>query len=148
MSIQVLADDVISKIAAGEVIERPASVVKELIENAIDAGATELRIRIESAGKQLIEISDNGSGIARDELKFAVTRHATSKLRTADDLFRLDTLGFRGEALASAASVSKLTIVSRTADEETGNRIQVDGAKIIGQQPWLYLCLHRPTGHR
>lgn len=135
MSIQVLADDVISKIAAGEVIERPASVVKELIENAIDAGATELRIRIESAGKQLIEISDNGSGIARDELKFAVTRHATSKLRTADDLFRLDTLGFRGEALASAASVSKLTIVSRTADEETGSRIQVDGAKIIGQQP-------------
>lgn len=135
MTIHVLADDVISKIAAGEVIERPSSVVKELIENAIDAAASEIRIRIDGAGKRLIEISDDGCGIANEELRFAVTRHATSKLRVADDLFRLGTLGFRGEALASAASVSRLTIVSRTASEPVGSRIQVDGARLVSQQP-------------
>lgn len=135
MTIQVLADDVISKIAAGEVIERPASVVKELIENAIDAGANEIRIRIEAAGKQLIEVSDNGCGIAGSELRTAVTRHATSKLRTEDDLFRLITLGFRGEALASAGSVSKMSILSRSADEPIGNRIQVAGAQVVNEEP-------------
>ena len=119
MTIHVLADDVISKIAAGEVIERPSSVVKELIENAIDAAASEIRIRIDGAGKRLIEISDDGCGIANEELRFAVTRHATSKLRVADDLFRLGTLGFRGEALASAASVSRLTIVSVNQDRKS-----------------------------
>lgn len=140
MTIQVLADEVASQIAAGEVIERPASVVKELIENSIDAGATKIVIHIEGAGKKLIEIIDDGCGIPADELEVAVKRHATSKLRTAEDLFHIHTLGFRGEALAAAGSVSRMTITTRTADSETGRRIVVDGGfvtsnKTIGAPP-------------
>ena len=140
MTIQVLADEVASQIAAGEVIERPASVVKELIENAIDAGAQKITIHIEGAGKKLIEIIDDGCGIPADELEIAVKRHATSKLRTADDLFHIHTLGFRGEALAAAGSVSRMTITTRTADSETGRRIVVDGGfvtsnKTVGAPP-------------
>ena len=135
MSIQVLADEVASQIAAGEVIERPASVVKELIENAIDAGASKIIVHIESAGKKLIEITDDGCGIPADELETAVKRHATSKLRTADDLFHIKTLGFRGEALAAAGSVSRMTITTRTADSETGSRIVVDGGFVTSLKP-------------
>ena len=135
MTIQVLADEVASQIAAGEVIERPASVVKELIENAIDAGAQKITVHIESAGKKLIEIIDDGCGIAADELETAVKRHATSKLRTADDLFHIHTLGFRGEALAAAGSVSRMTITTRTADSETGHRIVVDGGFVTSNKP-------------
>ena len=135
MTIQVLADEVASQIAAGEVIERPASVVKELIENAIDAGAQKIVIHIESAGKKLIEIIDDGCGIPADELETAVKRHATSKLRTADDLFHIRTLGFRGEALAAAGSVSRMTITTRTADSETGHRIVVDGGFVTSNKP-------------
>lgn len=135
MTIQVLADEVASQIAAGEVIERPASVVKELIENAIDAGATKIVVHIESAGKKLIEITDDGCGIPADELETAVKRHATSKLRTADDLFHIKTLGFRGEALAAAGSVSRMTITTRTADSETGRRIVVDGGFVTSNKP-------------
>lgn len=135
MTIQVLADEVASQIAAGEVIERPASVVKELIENAIDAGAKKIVIHIESAGKKLIEIIDDGCGIPADELETAVKRHATSKLRTADDLFHIRTLGFRGEALAAAGSVSKMTITTRTADSETAHRIVVDGGFVTSNKP-------------
>ena len=127
MTIQVLADEVASQIAAGEVIERPASVVKEMIENAIDAGARKITVHIEEAGKKLIEIIDDGCGIPADELETAVKRHATSKLRTAEDLFHIHTLGFRGEALAAAGSVSRMTITTRTAESETAARIVVDG---------------------
>lgn len=135
MTIQVLADEVASQIAAGEVIERPASVVKELIENAIDAGAQKIVVHVENAGKKLIEIIDDGCGIPADELETAVKRHATSKLRTAEDLFHIRTLGFRGEALAAAGSVSRMTITTRTADSETAQRIVVDGGFVTSNKP-------------
>ncbi len=135
MPIQILPDDVASQIAAGEVVERPASVVKELLENALDAGAAHISITIEEAGKRVIEVADNGMGIAADEIPLAVTRHATSKLSTAEDLFRIQTLGFRGEALASIGSVSRMTITSRPKDAEMGSALQVDGGKIAALQP-------------
>lgn len=129
MPIHLLSDEVASQIAAGEVVERPASVVKELVENSLDAGARNIAIRIEGAGRRLIEVSDDGAGIARDELPLSVARHATSKLLTAEDLFHIKTLGFRGEALASIASVSRLTITTRPSDVEVGARIQVEGGQ-------------------
>jgi DNA mismatch repair protein MutL len=127
MTIQVLADDVASQIAAGEVVERPASVVKELLENALDAGATTIAIRVEQAGHKLIEIADNGSGITPADLPLAVMRHATSKLRTAEDLFHIRSLGFRGEALASVGSVSRMTVISRDKNLEIGARLLIEG---------------------
>jgi DNA mismatch repair protein MutL len=116
--IQVLAPDVVNKIAAGEVIERPASAVKELIENALDAGASEIRVDIEEGGRKLLRVTDNGHGIPHDELMLAFEPHATSKLATADDLFRVSTFGFRGEALASIGSVSRVRLLSRPAGAE------------------------------
>lgn len=131
MTIKVLTDDVASQIAAGEVVERPASVVKELLENSIDAGASRIVIRVEDAGRRLIEVSDNGAGISMDDLPLAVARHATSKLSTAEDLFHIRTLGFRGEALASIGSVSRLTILSKNPGKKIGARIVVEGGKIV-----------------
>ncbi len=125
--IHLLPPEVSSQIAAGEVIERPASVVKELMENALDAGATSISISISDAGRRLIEIADNGSGIASNELALALARHATSKLSRAEDLFHIETLGFRGEALASIASVSRLTITSKVANSDAGARLRVEG---------------------
>ena len=114
MKINVLPPAVYNKIAAGEVVDRPYSVVKELVENAIDAGATEIRVEIEGGGKRLIRVTDNGSGMGKDDLPLAYSSHATSKLYSADDLFSIRTLGFRGEAIASVAAVSRMEIVSRT----------------------------------
>ena len=129
-SIVRLPEDVAGKIAAGEVVERPLSVVKELLENSIDAGATSVTVEISKGGKEYIRVTDNGSGISKDQLELAFTRHATSKLRTADDLDAIDTLGFRGEALASIASVSRTELVSRPSDQKLGARICVESSVI------------------
>jgi len=129
MPIRLLSSEVASQIAAGEVIERPASVVKELLENSLDAGAHTIAIAVEEAGRKLIEIADDGLGIASDELELAVSRHATSKLVRSDDLFSILTLGFRGEALASIGSVSRMTVTSRVKNEKEGARLKVEGGK-------------------
>ncbi len=133
--IAVLADDVISQIAAGEVVERPASVAKELIENALDAGAKNIHIEAVNGGQKTLRISDDGSGILTDEVALAVTRHATSKLRSADDLQTIHTLGFRGEALSSIAAVSQFSLETRHRDEEIGMQIRIDGGKIVANKP-------------
>jgi DNA mismatch repair protein MutL len=130
MTIKILPETVASQIAAGEVVERPASVVKELIENAIDASAKKILITTRQAGKREILISDDGIGIPAEELPLALARHATSKLSSADDLLNIQTLGFRGEALASIGSVSRLQITSKTADQEVALRLSVDGGRI------------------
>ena len=128
----VLLDDLtINKIAAGEVIERPASVVKELVENSIDAGADNISVEIKNGGISYIRITDNGKGFAEDDLEIAFERHATSKIRNADDLETVKTMGFRGEALASIAAISRVELVTKTEDSEVGHRIVVEGGKII-----------------
>jgi DNA mismatch repair protein MutL len=129
VKIHILSDEMASRIAAGEVVERPASVVKELIENSLDAGATEISISIEKSGTVLIRVADNGEGMGPEDLTLAVERHATSKLRNEEDLFRVATLGFRGEALPSIGSVAKMEITSRPPTGETGYRIRVEGGK-------------------
>jgi len=128
--IHVLSEAVANKIAAGEVVERPASVVKELLENALDAGATRIRISVEAGGKKLIQITDNGCGMVRDDALLAFERHATSKIKDAEDLLSVATLGFRGEALPSIASVSRLRLETRAAEEPAGTVIEINGGKI------------------
>ena len=129
--IRILPDQVANQIAAGEVVERPASVVKELLENSLDAGATDLRVEVESGGRRLIRIVDDGCGMLRDDALLAFERHATSKLRDVKDLLSIATLGFRGEALPSIASVSRLLLETRSPEEATGTRIEIAGGKML-----------------
>ena len=131
----VLLDDLtINKIAAGEVIERPASVVKELVENAIDAGATNIAVEIKNGGISYIRITDNGKGIMPDDMEMAFERHATSKIRVAEDLETVKSMGFRGEALASVAAISKVSMKSKTRENEVGYELVVEGGNILKKE--------------
>src|SRR5580704_2421927 len=134
-NIRILPETVANKIAAGEVVERPASVVKELLENALDANARSIRIEVESGGKRLIRITDDGTGMNRDDALLAFERHATSKLRTADDLLSIATLGFRGEALPSIAAVSRLVLETSNGEGQEGTRVEFAGGKLISVKP-------------
>src|SRR5499427_8672569 len=129
--IHVLSEAVANKIAAGEVVERPASVVKELLENSLDAGSSRIKIQVEAGGKKLIQITDDGCGMVRDDALLAFERHATSKIKNADDLLNISTLGFRGEALPSIASVSRLRLETRAPDQDVGTLVEVAGGKIF-----------------
>ncbi len=133
--IRILAENVANKIAAGEVVERPASVVKELLENALDAGAKSILIEAESGGKRMIRVIDDGCGMNHDDALLAFERHATSKLRNADDLLSIATLGFRGEALPSIAAISRLVLETRTPEDEQGSRVEFAGGKLVGVKP-------------
>src|SRR5246500_4226248 len=129
--IRILPDQVANKIAAGEVVERPASVVKELLENSLDAGSTSIRVEIENCGRRLIRIADDGCGMMRDDALLAFERHATSKLSDVKDLLSIATLGFRGEALPSIASVLRLALETRSAGETTGTYVEIAGGKLL-----------------
>src|SRR5258708_14144077 len=133
--IRILAEAVANRIAAGEVVERPGSVVKELLENALDAGANSVRIETEMGGKRMIRVVDDGHGMMHDDALLAFERHATSKLRTADDLLSIATLGFRGEALPSLAAVARLLLETRVEEDAEGTRIEFAGGKLIGVKP-------------
>jgi DNA mismatch repair protein MutL len=134
MEIQILAPDVAAKIAAGEVVERPANVAKEVLENSLDAGATEIRIEIREGGQRLLRVTDNGHGMSAEDAPLAFLRHATSKLNTIDDLDRIATFGFRGEALYSIAAVSQVTLTTRHRSESFGTQLRIEGGHITGQQ--------------
>jgi DNA mismatch repair protein MutL len=129
--IHILSDQVANQIAAGEVVDRPASVVKELLENALDAGATRILVEVEAGGRKLIRIVDNGIGMVRDDALLAFERHATSKIRSSDDLLSIATLGFRGEALPSIASISRLVLETRAAADASGTHLEIVGGKIF-----------------
>lgn len=139
--IKILPDHLANQIAAGEVVERPSSVIKELIENSIDAGAENISVEIELGGRRLMRVTDDGSGMNRDDAILAFERHATSKISSLEDLARIGTLGFRGEALASIASVSKVELISKTSDETAGTRVYIEGGKLIDVKD-----IGRPTG--
>ena len=126
-SIHILSHETIDKIAAGEVVERPSSIVKELVENAVDAGATAVTVEIKDGGISFIRVSDNGCGIEKTEIRRAFLRHATSKIQDADDLLRLHSLGFRGEALSSISAVSRTEMITKTTKELTGVRLSIEG---------------------
>ena len=134
-AIHLLTDDISNKIAAGEVIERPASVVKELVENALDAGAKKITVRIERAGTRLIMVSDNGCGMDPDDAVLCFEPHATSKIRTAEDLEKIITFGFRGEAMPSIASVARVTLKTRQAESQEGTCVVINGGNLVSAAP-------------
>ena len=133
--IQLLPDSIANQIAAGEVIQRPASAVKELLENAIDAGATEIKLVLKEAGKLLIQVVDNGKGMSETDARMSFERHATSKIKNANDLFALTTMGFRGEALASIAAIAQVELKTRQEGQELGTQIIIEGSKVLSQEP-------------
>ena len=133
--IQLLPDNIANQIAAGEVIQRPASAVKELLENAVDAGATEIKLIINDAGKSLIQVVDNGSGMSETDARMSFERHATSKIQNIDDLFHIRTMGFRGEALASIAAVAQVELKTKKADKDVGTSIEIENSVVVKQQP-------------
>lgn len=133
--IHLLPDNIANQIAAGEVIQRPASAVKELLENAVDAGATEIKLFIQDAGKSLIQVIDNGKGMSETDARMSFERHATSKIKSIEDLFRIRTMGFRGEALASIAAVAQVVLKTRKADQETGSYIEIENSVVTKQEP-------------
>jgi DNA mismatch repair protein MutL len=133
--IQLLPDSVANQIAAGEVIQRPASVIKELVENSVDAGATVIKVIVRDAGKNLVQVIDNGTGMSETDLRLSCERHATSKIRNADDLFAIKTMGFRGEALASVAAIAELEIQTRRHDDDVGSLLEIKGSRFIRQEP-------------
>ena len=133
--IQLLPDSVANQIAAGEVIQRPASVIKELVENAVDAGASHVRVMVVDAGRTSIQVVDDGSGMSETDARLAFERHATSKIRKADDLFSLHTMGFRGEALPSIAAVAQVELVTRMATDELGTKLVLQGSRVMSQEP-------------
>ena len=133
--IQLLPDTVANQIAAGEVIQRPASVIKELVENSVDAGAKNIHVMVQDAGRTSIQVIDDGKGMSETDARLAFERHATSKIRKADDLFALHTMGFRGEALPSIAAVAQVELTTRMADEEIGTRLTIAASKVVAQEP-------------
>jgi DNA mismatch repair protein MutL len=133
--IQLLPDNIANQIAAGEVIQRPASAVKELLENAVDSGATEMRLYVQEAGKTLVQVVDNGKGMSETDARMAFERHATSKIRSIDDLFHIRTMGFRGEALASIAAVAQVELKTRRPEDETGTFVGIENSRVIRQEP-------------
>ena len=133
--IQLLPDNIANQIAAGEVIQRPASAVKELLENAVDAGATEIKLVVTDAGKSLVQVSDNGKGMSETDARMCFERHATSKIQRIDDLFRIKTMGFRGEALASIAAVAQVELKTRKAGDELGTYIEIENSAVLKQEP-------------
>ena len=141
MSVQILSPEVVGQIAAGEVLDRPANLVKELVENALDAGATEIEVEYADTGRQVV-VRDNGVGMSESDLKLATVRHATSKIRASEDIYRLHTFGFRGEALASAAAVSHMTITTRQNGQSSALRLKTTELKnllVTKNQPELLL---------
>src|ERR1700712_4046811 len=133
--VQLLPENIANQIAAGEVIQRPASAVKELMENAIDAGATEIKLIANDAGKALIQVIDNGQGMSETDARMCFERHATSKIKNIDDLFHIKTMGFRGEALASIAAVAQVELRSKKADDTIGTYIEIDNSVVKKQEP-------------
>ena len=133
--IQLLPDSIANQIAAGEVVQRPASVVKELMENAVDADARQISVMIKDAGKTLVQVIDDGAGMTETDARMSLERHATSKIRKTEDLFRVTTMGFRGEAMASIAAVSQMDIKTRTEDSDLGTALETEASRVKSQHP-------------
>ena len=143
--IHLLPDSVANQIAAGEVVQRPSSIVKEMVENAIDAGADDIQVVIVDGGKTCVQVIDNGTGMSETDARMAFERHATSKIAKAQDIYNLSTMGFRGEALASIAAVAQVEMKTRRSEDEVGTLLQIDGAKVVEHKPVACPNFSSPT---